>query len=130
MRRLAAALGALVLMATVAAGPVAAAKPIASFEASICSYTYSDSSLHYSIDANWPGVHGVYELATAPANQGTYLGAYNNTWVVKGETSVVGADVIASSYSGYDSVWVGLLSHKQTQLVSHFFTISSITACP
>ena len=128
MRRLAAALGALVLMATVAAGPVAAAKPIASFEASICSYTYSDSTLHYSIDANWSGVHGVYELATAPAN-GTYLEAYNNTWVVKGETSVVGADVIASSYTGYDSVWVGLLNHRQTQLVWHFFTISSISAC-
>ncbi len=128
MRKLAAALGAIVLMATVTAGPVAAAKPVPTFGVSVC----INSDGRYLISASWENVHGAYELVSGGSNEVTDTTTPTEVeWVILAKGSAnVGDYVSASKYTGYQYVAVTLVNRKGSPIVPWtYYAIDSLAPC-
>lgn len=126
MRRLTAALGAIVLIATMTAAPVAAAKPQPTFEASVCTTDIGYSA--YLVHASWSHVHGVKALAIAKSYSLDDTKTLVSTADV-GHSASIDDYVATSDFNGYTYLWLGLLNHKGAPITWHYYQISDIGTC-
>ena len=128
MRKLAAALGAIVLMATVAAGPVAAAKPVPTFDTSgVC----IDSSGHYSISLSWDNVRPAYVLF-GKSNEVTETTTPTvvEQWLINNKATNIGGWVDPSKFTGSQYVAVTLVNRKMSPLFPWtYYAIDSLASC-
>ena len=129
MRKLAVALGAIVLMATVAAGPVAAAKPVPSFQASVCIDGAHNN--WYSISTSWENVRPAYlEIGGSNEVTATTTPTGVEQWLINNKATNIGGIVDPAKLQGYQYLAVTLVNRKMSPLVAWtYYAIDSLASC-